>query len=203
MNINVTFPVTPIWDVVATLKGSTEPDHYVIVGCHRDAWTYGAIDPLSGHSILLEIARAMSELVQTGWRPKRSVIFVSWDAEEYALVGSVELLERRLGVFGARAVSYFNLDTAVSGTDWLSVTATPSLYQLIRDTAKSIVIPGLKRDEPSRKLWDLFTPGSYAIPGTGSDHTGFAHYAGIPITFVSIRPKNGEYNAVYHRSRLT
>jgi N-acetylated-alpha-linked acidic dipeptidase len=78
MKIEVTFPVTPIWNVLASVRGQTEPDRYVIIGCHRDAWTYGAQDPISGHSVLLEVARAMSELIKTGWQPKRTIIFASY-----------------------------------------------------------------------------------------------------------------------------
>ena len=83
-----------IYNVLGILRGSTEPDRYVIIGNHRDAWSYGAVDPTSGTSTMLEISRTLAYMKQNrNWRPQRSLMFLSWDAEEYALIGSVEWVE--------------------------------------------------------------------------------------------------------------
>jgi N-acetylated-alpha-linked acidic dipeptidase len=87
MKLEVNYTVTPIWNVLGMIEGSEEPDRYVLLGCHRDAWTFGAGDPISGHSVLLEIARVFSELRSQGWKPRRTIVIASWDAEEYALIG--------------------------------------------------------------------------------------------------------------------
>ena len=83
-----------IYNVVGILRGSIEPDRYVVIGNHRDAWSYGAIDPTAGTSAMLEISRTLAYMKQSrNWRPRRSLLFLSWDAEEFALIGSVEWVE--------------------------------------------------------------------------------------------------------------
>lgn len=78
-----------IHNVFAKIKGYEEPDRFVLLGNHRDAWTYGAVDPNSGISVLLDIARRYAHLMQSGWRPRRTVILCSWDAEEFGMVGNL------------------------------------------------------------------------------------------------------------------
>ena len=87
MSIKVNETITNIWNVLGKIPGKFEPDRLIVVGCHRDAWTFGAGDPISAHSTLLEVARAMGQLYKNGWQPRRSIVFASWDAEEYGLVG--------------------------------------------------------------------------------------------------------------------
>lgn len=119
--------ITPIWNVVAKFEGRVR-DRLIIIGAHRDAWTMGSVDNLSGHSIMMEITRAFSRLRDsTGWIPNRSFLFCSWyvslgnadqnsfrDAEEYALIGSTEFVEQYSSVLDEQAVIYFNLDVAVT-----------------------------------------------------------------------------------------
>lgn len=78
---------SPVWNVLGTIRGSVEPDRHVILGNHRDAWVYGAVDPNSGTAALLEIARALGQMLRAGWRPRRSIVLASWDAEEHCLGG--------------------------------------------------------------------------------------------------------------------
>jgi hypothetical protein len=75
-----------IHDIFGVIKGSEEPDRYVILGNHRDTWTYGAVDPNSGTASLLDIARRLGIMLQSGWKPRRSIILCSWDAEEFGMV---------------------------------------------------------------------------------------------------------------------
>lgn len=103
----------PIYNVFGRIEGSSEPERLVILGNHRDAWTHGAVDPNSGTATWLETARGLAAAVEAGWRPRRTILFASWDAEEYGLVGSVEWGEDRAEELSAHAVTYLNLDSAV------------------------------------------------------------------------------------------
>ena len=97
--------IRPIWTVTGMIRGSERPDDVVIVGNHRDAWIYGGVDPSSGSAALMELARTLGELARSGWRPKRSILFASWDAEEFALTSSTEWGEQHDGVAAAAARS--------------------------------------------------------------------------------------------------
>ncbi|XP_025104545.1 N-acetylated-alpha-linked acidic dipeptidase 2-like [Pomacea canaliculata] len=100
-------------NVIAILKGDVEPDRYVLLGNHRDAWVYGSIDPSSGTAVMMEVARAMGQLVkEKKWRPRRSIMFCSWGGEEFGLLGSNEWSEQYVKSLGARAVAYINIDIA-------------------------------------------------------------------------------------------
>ena len=85
--------ISIIRDIFAVIRGTEEPDRYVLLGNHRDAWTYGAVDPNSGTSVLLEVARRFALLMRLGWSPRRTIILCSWDAEEFGMVGNVFFLE--------------------------------------------------------------------------------------------------------------
>src|SRR5712691_9393711 len=120
-----------IWDVTGLVRGSEWPDEWVVAGNHRDAWVYGTVDPNSGTAAMLETVHGLGELLKTGWKPKRTIIFGSWDAEEQGLIGSTEWMEdeeKRL----SNAAVYFNMDVAVSGPSF-AASAVPSLKQFIRD----------------------------------------------------------------------
>uniref|UniRef100_A0A1I7Y108 Peptidase_M28 domain-containing protein n=1 Tax=Steinernema glaseri TaxID=37863 RepID=A0A1I7Y108_9BILA len=100
-----------IKNVIGYLKGSDEPDKYVILGNHFDAWVYGSIDPNSGTAVLTEVAHAMVRTRrESGWRPRRTVMFCAWDAEEHGLVGSTEFVEEFADVLKERTVVYLNVD---------------------------------------------------------------------------------------------
>eukprot|EP00899_Mesostigma_viride_P029609 jgi/Mesvir1/9833/Mv14236-RA.1 len=132
--------VVPIQNLFAQIVGEEEPDRYVLVGNHRDAWTFGAVDPNSGTAVMMEMARALGSMMAHGWRPRRSIIFCSWDAEEYGLIGSTEWVEDNALELKSRAVAYLNLDAAVSGPR-LQISATPSLDHLIHEMAKLVKDP--------------------------------------------------------------
>jgi len=147
MTIKANFStVTPIWNVIGKIQGFLEPDRYVILGNHRDAWVFGAVDPSSGTSVLLEVARAINEQIKYGgWRPRRSIMFCSWDAEEYGLIGSTEFGEGYKKILQSQAVAYINLDSAVSGTDQPGFRASPNMADVARQITQLVDWPGQKK----------------------------------------------------------
>lgn len=85
--------IATIYDVFAVIRGSEEPDRYILLGNHRDAWTFGAVDPNSGTAALLDVARRYAMLMRLGWSPRRTIILCSWDAEEFGMVGTIYFLQ--------------------------------------------------------------------------------------------------------------
>ncbi|KAE9285128.1 hypothetical protein PF008_g26992 [Phytophthora fragariae] len=125
--------VGAIWDVIGTIEGSEQPDKRVVLGNHRDAWVCGAVDPSSGSATLMEIARGLGELLQTGWKPRRSIVLGSWDGEEYALLGSTEWVEDNAKLLTEEAVAYLNVDLLVGPL--VSASAAPSIAKFVQDSA--------------------------------------------------------------------
>lgn len=134
-------PRKTIWNVIAKIPGSVEPDRYVLVGNHRDAWTFGAVDPNSGTAPMIEMGRALGAMYRDGWRPRRSVWMCSWDAEEYGLIGSVEFVEENEHMLIHNAVAYLNVDLGVSGTPLLFIDGVPSLSALVTAASKTVPAP--------------------------------------------------------------
>ncbi|RRT42594.1 hypothetical protein B296_00044805 [Ensete ventricosum] len=128
-----------IQNVFGIIRGSEEPDRYIILGNHRDAWTFGAVDPNSGTAALLDVARRYGSLLRSGWRPRRTIILCSWDAEEFGMIGSTEWVEQNLGRLSSEAVVYLNVDCAVQG-DGFFASATPQLDKLIVEVTKQVTI---------------------------------------------------------------
>ncbi|KII94969.1 hypothetical protein PLICRDRAFT_169670 [Plicaturopsis crispa FD-325 SS-3] len=161
--------ITPIWNVMATIPGRIK-DEVVVIGCHRDAWVLGAADPTSGTVSLHEIIRAFGALLKTGWQPTRTILFASWDAEEYTLVGSTEWGEDFPEWIQDHAVAYLNVDVSTSGSRW-TASASPSLAHIIRKTAEDIPHP----TNASRTLWDAKEDsGPFKGPSSFSPLTGMA-----------------------------
>ena len=198
-----------IWDVIGKIPGSQDPEASVIVGNHRDAWVYGAVDPSSGTAAMLEAARGLGVLVRQGWRPRRTIVFCSWDAEEEGLIGSTEWVEQQ-GRALDRAVAYFNMDEAASGPDF-TASAVPSLKEFVRDIARSVPSPVAGS---VFLQWRLKGPtadehrGSNAPPiegeevhigdlGSGSDFTPFLQHAGVPSTEVTSSGPYGVYHSAF------
>jgi len=128
-----------IWDVIGKVRGSEYPDEWVVAGNHRDAWAYGAVDPNSGTAALLEAVHGIGALLGQGWRPRRTIVFCSWDAEEEGLIGSTEWVEQNAKAL-QHAVAYFNTDVAVSGPDF-SASSVPSLRQFVAGVTRSVPSP--------------------------------------------------------------
>ena len=147
--------IRKIWNVIATIPGTVEPDRWVMVGNHRDAWVYGAVDPGSGTAATLEMCRALGSAVKNGWKPRRTIVYASWDAEEYGLVGSTEWAEEHAKEVDEKAVLMLNVDSAVSGKE-LEMSGVPSLRDLTLDAAGSITDP--RTGKSLRDAWIAIAP---------------------------------------------
>ncbi|RZC21662.1 probable glutamate carboxypeptidase AMP1 [Glycine soja] len=186
--------VATIQNVFAVIKGSEEPDRYVLLGNHRDAWTYGAVDPSSGTAALLDIARRFSALLGLGWKPRRTIILCSWDAEEFGMIGSTEWVEQNLINLGSKAVAYLNVDCAVQGPDFF-VGSTPQLDNLILEVTNKVKDP----DSDGVSLYENWAAGGggnniQRLSGVDSDFAPFVQHAGVP----SIDMYYGRDFPVYH-----
>src|SRR6185312_12452756 len=137
MQVDMDYQVRKIWNVIARIPGTEEPDRWVMIGNHRDAWVYGAVDPGSGTAATMETCRALGEAVKKGWKPRRTLVYASWDAEEYGLVGSTEWAEDHARTLDENAVLLLNVDSAVSGLD-LDVDGIPSLRDLVLDASGAV-----------------------------------------------------------------
>ncbi|PSN68829.1 N-acetylated-alpha-linked acidic dipeptidase-like protein 2 [Corynespora cassiicola Philippines] len=163
-----------IWNTVGVINGTNE-DEVIIVGNHRDAWIIGgAADPNSGSAVLIELAKAFSKLTETGWKPTRTIVLCSWDAEEYGLVGSTEWVEEYIPWLKNAAVSYLNIDVAVSGPI-PDISATPDLHSIATSLMKKIAFPF--RGATNQTMFDVWSElvGEVGVLGSGSDYTAFVH----------------------------
>src|SRR5215469_3374705 len=207
-----------IWDVIGRVRGAELPDEWVVAGNHRDAWVYGAVDPNSGTAAMLESVHGVGELLKYGWKPKRSIVFASWDAEELGLMGSTEWGEQHAAEL-ANSPAYFNMDVAVSGTKF-GASSVPSLKQFIRDVARAVPSPKggtvydawLKTSQPNGDSngqgetngHTRRAPVAQSKPdapvgdlGSGSDYTVFLQHLGVPSTDVSSSGSYGVYHSVF------
>jgi len=185
----------PVYNVVATLTGSTQPEEWVIYGNHHDAWVNGAADPVSGAVALLETARAAAELHRTGWRPRRTLKFALWDAEEFGLIGSTEWAEQHAVELASKTVAYLNSDMNTHGG--LSTGGSPLLEEFLRQVMRDVRDPStaetlLAVREKDRKL-------RVSPPGAGSDYVAFLHHLGIPVLNLGFNApgSQGTYHSIY------
>ena len=141
MHLEQDIALRTIWDVIGTIPGAspTQKDDWVVAGNHRDAWVYGAVDPNSGTAAMLETVHGLGELLKQGWKPERTIVIGSWDAEEEGLMGSTEWAEQHEKIL-AHAVAYFNTDVGVSGPNF-NAAAVPSLKQFVREVTKEVPSP--------------------------------------------------------------
>ncbi|MFL6428098.1 MAG: M28 family peptidase, partial [Acidobacteriaceae bacterium] len=139
LNETMDYADRTIWDVIGRIPGTDDPNAWVIAGNHRDAWVYGAVDPNSGTAAMLEAVHGLGKLLKSGWKPKRTIYFCSWDAEEEGLIGSTEWVEDHAKQLD-HAVAYFNTDVGVSGSEF-EAAAVPSLKQYVRDIAAEVPSP--------------------------------------------------------------
>lgn len=190
-----------IYNTLGYLRGSTFPDELVLMGGHRDAWGAGAADNVSGTVSILEAARALSDLAKRGERPQRTIVFATWDAEEWGLVGSTEFVEEDSLRLAAGAVAYLNQDVSAQGPQF-GGGGTPSLRPVLRDIVKSVPTPG--RSTTVYEAWrqasgvraDSLEP-PMGDPGGGSDFAGFYNHLGIPIAEWGFGGPAGTYHSAY------
>lgn len=201
----------PVNDVIATMRGSEEPDVWILRANHHDGWVNGAADPLSGQVALLEEARALGQLAQSGWKPKRTIIYCSWDGEEPMLLGSTEWAETHAEELKAHAAIYINSDSNDRG--YLSAAGSHSLEPLVNQVARSIEDP-----ETHATVWkrwqaaDLIFGSAQAQKeaasrgdlrigalGSGSDFSAFLDHLGIASLDVAYggEDQDGIYHSIY------
>jgi N-acetylated-alpha-linked acidic dipeptidase len=212
LKLNFNWNIVPAYDVIATIKGSEFPDEWVMRGNHHDAWVNGANDPISGQSALLDEAKALGDLLKTGWRPKRSIVYCSWDGEEPGLLGSTEFLEDHIKELQQKAVIYINSDDNTRG--FLGAGGSHALETFMTEVSQSVMDPqtGVSVYE-RRRAHDLINAKTDTMRkellkrkierldalGSGSDYSSFLQHAGIPTLDLGFggEGEGGEYHSIY------
>ena len=189
----------PIWDTFGMIRGTTYPDQWIVMGAHRDAWGPGADDNITGTTTVLATARAFAELAKKGIRPARTIIFATWDAEEWGDVGSTEWVEQMADSLQQHAVAYINEDAMATGTNFGGA-GSPSLKPLIR--ASTRVVPALMGPGTLYDSWLAAHHGDTTAleignMGGGSDFAGFYHHLGIPAGEIGFGGPGGVYHSMY------
>jgi N-acetylated-alpha-linked acidic dipeptidase len=219
MHLKQDYQYRTLWDVIGKARGSGLPEEWVVSGNHRDAWVYGAVDPNSGTAAMLESVHGVGALLKSGWKPKRTLVFCSWDGEEEGLIGSTEWVEQHEAEL-ANAPAYFNVDVAVTGPKFGS-SAVPSLKQFVRDVTKAVSSPKggtvyeawQKASQPdaanpqspaeaigeSRRLPNAKDDSDVPVGdlGSGSDYTAFLQHLGVPSTDISSSGPYGVYHSTF------
>ena len=197
--------VRRIVNVVGCIKGSEAPEQAVVVGNHRDAWIYGGLDPSSGTACLMELARAFAGAAKAGFRPRRSVYFASWDAEEFTLTGSTEWGEQNRDGLGRNLIAYLNVDSSAAGQDF-NVSAVPALSRVILGALRDVPDPESGKSVyarwkagPQKRGTIATASGSGRVNpiGSGSDHTVFLNHLCVPSLDMSFSGDYGVYHSVY------
>ncbi|CAJ1081622.1 transferrin receptor 1b [Xyrichtys novacula] len=202
VEVNNVLVNTEIHNVFGVIKGSTEPDRYVVLGAQRDAWGRGYARAAVGTSVLLELARAVSEMVEKdGFRPRRSLVFASWSAGEYGSVGATEWLEGYMSSIDKRAFTYISLDGVVMGRGSFIASASPLLYSLLESTMKEVKSPlgsGSVYDLVGKTAWQTKALRPMAM---GDPAYPFLASSGIPsVSFHFISPETETY--IYYGTNL-
>lgn len=213
----------PIWNVIAKIRGTQDPEEIVLVGNHRDAWAYGGVDPNSGTTSILEMARSLGSLLREGWRPRRSIWLCSWDGEEMGEFGSVAWAQKHSEDLTRAAVAYLNVDYSVAG-DRFFASAVPSLKKLLSEVASDVKDPAggsvldqankLLREALGRKLEPGYPaelgaePKSIerqgfepANPGGGTDYIAFLNHLGVPSADMRFDGSYGVYHSIFDNHR--
>ncbi|MDN3204560.1 M28 family peptidase [Algoriphagus sediminis] len=165
-------------NVVGKFTGTTNPDEWIILGCHYDAWSFGATDPNSGTAMLLTLSEALGDLIDNGGELKRSVMIAHWDAEEHGVIGSTEWVEQFKKELGANAVTYMNFDAAVSGKNF-NASSAPTMKKVITEATKAVQYPG--EGKTVYEVWKgANDEPSMGNLGGGSDHIAFYMHVGVP-----------------------
>jgi len=206
LKTDMDYKIRTIWDVEARIEGNQEKDRWVILGNHRDAWVFGAVDPNSGTAAMLEVARGFGQLLKQGWKPKRTIILASWDAEEYGLIGSTEWAEEHAAELQDKAVAYLNVDVAVSGPNF-GASSVPSLWKLVRSATREVKDP--KTGKSIYQQWqdhsregksddqELTGEALIAPLGSGSDYTPFLQHLGVASIDMGFGGDYGVYHSAY------
>jgi len=199
----------PYYVVEGRIRGAQLPDDWIVLGNHRDAWVFGGVDPSSGTASMMELTRALGKLAKTGTRPRRTLVFCSWDGEEVGLTGSTEWGEQFADELRNKAVAYINVDEATSGPTFHGQ-AVASLAPMLVETTRSLKDPSGKtlyeawkessaRERRDAKQTDGVTDSNLADTriGSGSDHTVFLNFVGMPVLGLQFDGPYGVYHSAY------
>jgi N-acetylated-alpha-linked acidic dipeptidase len=199
----------PYYVVEGRIRGAQLPDEWIVLGNHRDAWVFGGVDPSSGTASMMELTRALGKLAKAGTRPRRTVIFCSWDGEEVGLTGSTEWGEQFADELRKKAVAYVNVDSSTSGPNFHGQ-AVASLAPMLVETSRSLKDPSGKtlyqawkasstRERSETKESEAVTDLNLADTriGSGSDHTVFLNFVGMPVLGLQFDGPYGVYHSAY------
>ncbi len=204
----------PYYVVEGRIRGSELPDEWVVLGNHRDAWVFGGVDPSSGTASMMELTRALGELKKRGIRPRRTIVICSWDGEEVGLTGSTEWGEQFADELRSKAVAYINVDEAASGPNFHGQ-AVASLAPMLAETTQSLQDPSgkslydawkatIERERAERKQSSQMNDSGVASTtladtriGSGSDHTVFLNFIGMPVIGLQFDGDYGVYHSAY------
>jgi N-acetylated-alpha-linked acidic dipeptidase len=211
LKLEFNFDIVPCYNVIATLKGSEFPDQWVVRGNHHDAWVFGAADPVSGAVAELEEARALGELVKTGWKPKRTIVYCWWDGEEPGLLGSTEWVEKYQAILKDKAVVYLNSDG--NGRGYLSAGGSHTLEKFINQVGRDVIDPEKGTSVIERlRSWTIVSGNPVAKSearsrsdlrinalGSGSDYTPFIQHLGIASLDLGYggEDSGGDYHSIF------
>ena len=212
LKLEFNWNIVPCYNVIAKMKGSDYPDQWVLRGNHHDAWVFGASDPVSGVVAMMEEARAIGELAKTGWKPRRTLVYCAWDAEEPGLIGSTEWAEAHSDELREKAVAYINSDGNARG--FLYAGGSHTLESLITEIAREVIDPQTKISvlERSKSIHAVNAPNTklkmdalnkknvvLGALGSGSDYTPFIQHLGVPSLNLAYggEGNGGEYHSVY------
>ncbi|KAF7552427.1 hypothetical protein G7046_g7421 [Stylonectria norvegica] len=188
----------PIWNVYGKIIGMEQTSKSIILGNHRDAWAFGATDPHSGTAVMIELARIFGNLLEKGWRPLRTIEFMSWDAEEYNLIGSTEFVENNLETLREDAFAYINLDTAVFGPE-LHASGSPVFRKSLLHAMNRITDP--HQNATLKELWDRRN-GQLEGLGAGSDYVAFQDISGTSSLDLGFEGKGWPFHSNYDTFKL-
>lgn len=209
LKVKSNWDLKPLRNVIATIRGSDDPDEWVIRGNHHDAWVNGACDPLSGVAALLEEARALAQLASQGWKPRRTIVYCLWDGEEPGLLGSTEWVEEHAEELGRKAVAYVNTDSCTRG--YLHMSGSHTLEKFMNGVARDVTDP--EKNIPVWKRLQLATIARSSAPqevrarpdlrlgalGAGSDYTAFLDHLGVACLDLAYAGESGggSYHSIY------
>ncbi len=203
LRVDMRTDVQPNYVVEGRIRGSERPDEWVVLGNHRDAWEFGGVDPSSGTAAMMELTQALGRLKAQGTRPRRSLVFCSWDGEEGTLTGSTEWGELGAAELREKAIAYLNVDSAVAGPD-LSLSTVGSLAPMIVALSKELPEPsgGSLYDawrRPEKPNAEPKADSALAVTriGSGSDHTVFLNFVGLPVVEMGFDGPYGVYHSAY------
>jgi N-acetylated-alpha-linked acidic dipeptidase len=186
------YVTTPLWNAIGIINGTVD-DEVIVIGNHRDAWIAGgAGDPNSGSAALNEVIRSFGVALSSGWKPHRTIVFASWDGEEYGLIGSTEWVEEFLPWLSKSTIAYINVDVGARGPHFTSA-ASPVLNKAIYEVTSQVQSPN--QTVPGQTVRDTWS-GHIDTMGSGSDFTAFQDFAGIPSIDVGFGA--GKSDPVYH-----